>query len=109
MHSRKPRKPGHGWEFIVTVNGTKRSRTFKDRKSGTIWAREMEVNAERGNVGLSQNVTVATAFQTFIKDKPELTPRTVKLYGSFWHKHLGPTFGPRLLGSLRSTELQPWV
>ena len=109
MYIRKPRKHGHSWEFVVKHDGKIFSRSFKDKKAGAVWARELEVNAERGQVGLAQDVTLATAFKTFLTNRAELTASCIKLYASFWKNHIGPAFGSRLLGSIRHADLQSWL
>jgi integrase len=50
------RKRGQSWQVLVWVNGKQIGRTFKDRKTATVWAKGTELNAERGNIGLPQGV-----------------------------------------------------
>lgn len=109
MHIRKPRKAGHGWNVIVSMGGKQVSKSFKSLKAAKAWGHEKELNAERGEVGLPQSVTLATAFATFLKDKAALTPNTLSLYNTYWKNHLKPAFGSKLVGAIKPAELQTWI
>lgn len=91
------------------IDGVSHNKTFKDRKAGEVWAKQLEVNAARGLVGMPQDVTLARAYADYLRTHPKLATATLKLNKVFWETRIRPVYATRLVSSIRTSELQNWV
>lgn len=86
------------------------SKTFPDRKAGELWVHQTKVKIAHGEVGLPKDVTFTEAFHLYYRDQsPGLAAASKDLYQSFWRAHLKEQWGPRLLSSIQTGDLQEWA
>ena len=91
--------------------GHNRSRTFKRKVDAERFAREVEVDMDRGAWidPKGADVPLAVWVETFMAMSASLSPTTIETYRRDLDKYVLPAFGSRRLGQLRAEDIERWL
>lgn len=86
------------------------SRTFATRTEADRWLSLVEAeivsgtwrSPDAGRISVDEYVTA------WIRQRPNLAPRTVELYQALYRRHIGPMLGHRLLSDLTPAHVRTW-
>lgn len=104
-------KRGEGWQVKIRRKGTQSiSRTFTLKADAETWAREVELEYERGNIAAlrqdAQRITVAQVAQRYAE---EVLPTLRSKSAGFYLRQVNTRFGPYYLGAVRSVDVANWM
>lgn len=91
--------------------GNQRSRQFKRKVDAERFAREVEVDKDRGSWvdPRGGDIPLAEWVETFLAMSMSLAPTTLETYRRDLDKYVLPTLGARRLGQLRAEEIERWL
>jgi integrase len=91
--------------------GQQRARQFKRKVDAERFAREVEVDKDRGAWidPKGADVPLAVWVETFMAMSASLSPTTIETYRRDLDKYVLPAFGTRRLGQLRAEEIERWL
>jgi integrase len=91
--------------------GRSRSRSFRRKADAERYARELEVDKDRGNWidPRGADLPLATWVETFLSFTRSLAPTTQQTYRRDLHRYVLPRFGAVRLGRMSAEEIEQWL
>ena len=114
MHIRKTKSGNYEAIVDVTPEGSpfrkQKSKTFKSKSKAKKWAKEKEVERDKGLIANDGGLTVKEFLLKWLEDYAEinLSPTTVNGYRLIIKRHLIPKLGHIALGKLNSRIIQAY-
>jgi integrase len=84
--------------------------TFERKRGAQSWlvSKEAEILAGEWLDPDASRVTFGEYALTWVKERPNLRPKTLGLYGYLLRQHILPTFGRRSIASIREPSVRAW-
>lgn len=111
MISRRPVASGNRYDVRLRgPDGRERSKSFRTRKDAERYEREQRTALDRGNWidPRHASLTVEQYASRWIRERTDLQPRTVQLYGSLLKCHILPRFGALPVGKVTPGAVRSW-
>lgn len=93
---------------ITLPNGSRRTKSGKDREQVIDWLAEQRVNAIRGTYRTGKDVTLGDFIDSYMRDVAfhNLRPRTYESHSGYIRNHIKPELGHIYLSKLRPEHVQ---